>query len=69
MQKSRWEYVQKFIKSKVFKTFCWQVLNSFIGLLIVFIGGLNVEWAVVIIPALMAISKHINKVYLSEYNL
>lgn len=49
-----------FVKTNKFKTFCWNALGTFLGILAVYLGDLDQKYLVVIVPAILAISKYLN---------
>jgi lysozyme len=59
------ENVKDFFKDKRVRTFGWNMLGSFLGIVALYLGELNPSYGVVLIPVILAITKYINKTYLS----
>ena len=55
------DYVMEFLQSTLFKRFLWNTLAAFLGLLVIFLGGLDWIYAPIIIGAINGILKELNK--------
>jgi len=60
---------KKLFTSKYFKTFLWGALDAFLAYLIVFLGNLDLQWLIPIIPALTWLTKIVNKKFLQKSEL
>lgn len=61
------KFVIEFVKSNKFKAFIWTTVNAFIALLIAQIGDINWEYTPFITAVLNALTKWINKKFISKY--
>jgi hypothetical protein len=57
--------IKKFFADKRVRTFGWNMLGSFLGIVALYLGELNPSYGVVLIPMILATTKWINKTYLS----
>lgn len=60
-----WEQVKLVFTDTKTKTFAWQTLNGFLGMVIVALADKNFLWIPFVIAALNLVTKYINLKYLS----
>ena len=53
-------YVKDFLQSTIFKRFLWNVLSAFLGIVVVYLGGINWIYAPIIIGLINGILKELN---------
>ena len=58
--------IKAFFASKAFETFCWQTLNCFLGIIIVYLSGESWAYAPFVIALLNPFTKWINLQYLKD---
>ena len=54
-------YIKEFLKSTMFKRFIWTTLAGFLGLVAVFLGGIDWIYAPIVIALIAGITKEMNK--------
>ncbi|MFH2044405.1 MAG: hypothetical protein ABIK92_04590 [Pseudomonadota bacterium] len=60
------EKILNFFKTKQVKTFGWNMLGTFLGILAIYLTDIQSEYAVILIPVILAATKFINKNYLTK---
>jgi hypothetical protein len=58
------EQVKEFFQRKEVKTWFWQAFGTFLSILAIYLGDIDPNYGVVIVPTILAITKYINKKYL-----
>jgi len=53
----------EFLKGSTAKRFYWQTFDGFLGLVVVFLGGIDWIYAPVIIALIIGLTKELNKKY------
>lgn len=53
-------YIKDFLKSTMFKRFLWNTLSAFLGIVVVYLGGLDWIYAPVMIALINGILKELN---------
>ena len=58
--------IKEFFQQKTVKTFFWNVLGTFLGIVAVYLGDLDPKYSVLIVPVILSITKYINKTFLTK---
>jgi len=53
-------YVKDFLQSTIFKRFLWNVLSAFLGIVVVYLGGINWIYAPLVIAGINGVLKELN---------
>lgn len=59
------EAIKKFFRDKRVRTFGWNMLGSALSVLAVYLADLDPQYNIVLVPAILAITKYINVNYCS----
>ena len=58
--------IKEFFSRKEVKTWFWNAFGTLLGILAVYLGDLDPQYGIVIVPTILAITKYINKTYCSK---
>ena len=58
------ETLKAFFTDKKVKTFAWNAFGTFLGIVAIYLTDINSEYAIIIVPAILAATKFINQKYL-----